>query len=82
MHTEIDKAARERIIEDKNKRYETKELPQEKELDFSGDFDEARRNAWGWDPESMREYEIFTEEYNAERDADWQPRDDCDQWER
>ena len=68
VHTEIDEAARERIIEAQNERRAGRDLEDERELDFAGDFDEARRNAWGWDPESEREYESLSEEFQAQYD--------------
>lgn len=65
VHRQIDDAARARIIEAQNERLGGRELADEQELDFAGDFDEARRNAWGWDPESQQEYESLTDQYNA-----------------
>lgn len=70
VHTELDDAARKRIIEAQRQQQTARDLPDEQELDFAGDFDEARRNAMGWDPESRREYESLTEEYNASYDND------------
>lgn len=70
VHSELDAAARERIIEAQRKRGESRPSPDEKELDFAGDFDDARRNAWGWDPESEREYEESLERLNKEYEND------------
>lgn len=66
VHTELDEAARARIIEAQRSEQARDSLPDEKELDFSGDFDEARRNAWGWDPESQQEYEQWSNEQSNE----------------
>jgi len=70
VHSQIDQEARARIIEEQRERSDERALPDEQELDFAGDFDDARRNAWGWDPESQREYEGLTEEYNVQHDND------------
>lgn len=67
VHTELDQAARKRILEAQSQQHATHDLPDEQELDLSGDFDEARRNAWGWDAESRREYEGLTEEQESQR---------------
>jgi len=56
VNTELDQAARARIAEVQQEQQGKQQLSDEKELNFSEDFDEARRNAWGWDPESSREY--------------------------
>lgn len=66
VHTELDEAARARIIEAQREEQARHELPDEKELDFAGDFEEARRNAWGWDPESEQEYEQWSIEQSNE----------------
>ena len=47
VHTELDEAARERIVEAQRQQHNARDLPDEQELDFAGDFNEARRNAWG-----------------------------------
>lgn len=70
VHAQIDEAARARIIEAQNERHGERDLSDEQELDFAGDFEDARRNAWGWDPQSREEYEGLTEEYNALYDND------------
>lgn len=70
VHTELDEATRARIREVERELEEGRDLPDEKELNFADDFDEARRNSWGWDPESQREYESLSEEYNAQFDND------------
>lgn len=65
VHTELDEAARAGIIESQRSDQSAHRLDDEKELNFSNDFDEARRNAWGWDPESRREYERLSEQDNS-----------------
>lgn len=70
VHTELDEAARARIREVERELEEGRDLPDEQELDFAGDFDEARRNAWGWDPESQREYDEMLEQLNDKYDND------------
>lgn len=62
VHTEIDDAARKRILEVEQQQQTPKSLADEQELDFAADFEEARRNPIGWDPESRREYEALSEE--------------------
>jgi len=62
VHAEIDEAARARISEAQQQQQTEYELPEEKELDFASDFEEARRNDMGWDPESRREYEALNQE--------------------
>ena len=69
-HTQIDQAARKRIIEAQNERQGERNLPDEHELDFAGDFDQARQNAWGWDTESQREYDSMLDRLNSEYDND------------
>ncbi len=70
VHSQLDEAARARIAEAQRERGEGRDLPDEKELDFAGDFEEARHNAWGWDPESQQEYERLSEADNARRKDD------------
>jgi hypothetical protein len=70
VHAQIDEAARARIIEAQNDRQRERALPDEQELDFAGDFEEARRNAWGWDPQSRQEYEGLSHERNTHYDND------------
>ena len=93
VHTELDEAARARIAEAQRQQNAARDLPDEKELDLSEDFDEARRNAWGWDPESQQEYESMLEKFNEEYDTDpfetgrrfergWEPERGDDEWER
>lgn len=93
VHAELDAAARARIAEAQREGSGSRDLPDEQEIDFAGDFDEARRNAWGWDPESQREYEGLTDEYNARHDnqpfetgrrfeREWEPERGGDDWER
>lgn len=59
VHTQIDSEARARIIEAQQREHSASELADEQELDLSGEFDRVRRNEWGWDPESMDEYEAY-----------------------
>jgi len=68
VHTELDEAARQRIVDAERQQQAARNLPDEKELDFSGNFDEARRNVWGWDPESQQEYESMSSDFNAQYD--------------
>ncbi len=62
VHTEIDQAARKRILESERETATQHSLPDEQELDFAGDFDGARRNEQGWDPESAREYDQWSDQ--------------------
>lgn len=81
VHEQIDQASRARITEAQQD--QVHDLTDEKKLDFANDFEEARRNAFGWDPESRREYETFTEEQQIEnelfeRDKRFEHERDCD----
>jgi len=69
VHSEIDQATRARIAEaQQEQQQQPRQLAEEKELDFAGDFDEARRNAWGWDPESSKEYEALSQDRSDQYD--------------
>jgi len=69
IHSEIDEAARIRISEAQQQPSEH-DLPDERELDFASDFEEARRNDRGWDPESRREYETLSHEQDDRFDSE------------
>ncbi len=70
VHTQLDAAARERIIEAQRQEQGVRELEDEKELDLSGEFDRSRRNDWGWDPESTNEYDNYLNELPHDFDRD------------
>jgi len=69
VHSEIDEAAKSRISEAQQQQA-GHDLPEEKELDFASDFEEARRNDMGWDPESRREYEALSHEQDDRFDSE------------
>ncbi len=70
VHSEIDEAARARISEAQQQQQVGRDLPDERELDFASDFEEARRNDMGWDPESRREYETLSQEQDDRFDSE------------
>jgi len=70
VHSEIDESARARISEAQEHPQAGRDLPDERELDFANDFEEARRNDVGWDPESRREYEALSHEQDDRFDSE------------
>ncbi|MCA9231058.1 MAG: hypothetical protein KDA57_10420 [Planctomycetales bacterium] len=70
VHTELDEAARMRIADAQRLHNGSHSLEDEKELNFSGDFDKARRNDHGWDPDSRREYEELSSDQCDRYDQD------------
>lgn len=70
VHQEIDSGARARIIQAQREAFDARDLAEEKELDFAGDFESARRNDRGFDPDSAREYEEWSRRQDAERFRD------------
>lgn len=51
IHKELDAAARKRILDAQRDRTGARELPDEQELDFAAEFDEARQDAVGREAE-------------------------------
>lgn len=70
VHTELDEAARGRIADAQRQKNASHDLEDEKELNFSSDFEEARRNDRGWDPDSRGEYEQLSSQRDDRYDQD------------